>query len=130
MLGLFLCCAAIIPADEGAAKSVEQITATARKSIVVITFAGRDGKRQGLGTGFAVGGDGLIATNLHVIGEARPITVETADGKRHEVTSVEASDRGRDLALIRVAAKDLPPLELGDSDQLQEGQAVIALGNP
>lgn len=113
-----------------AAKSVEQITALARRSVVVITFAARDGKRQGLGTGFVVKGDGLIATNLHVIGEGRPITVETADGKRYPVTSVHASDRARDLALLRVAAQDLPALELGDSDQLKEGQAVIALGNP
>jgi serine protease Do len=111
-------------------KSVEQITALARQSVVVITFAGRDGKRQGLGTGFVVGGDGLIATNLHVLGEARPITVQTADGKRYEVTSVHASDRARDLALIRVAAKGLPALELGDADQLKEGEAVVALGNP
>jgi regulator of sirC expression with transglutaminase-like and TPR domain len=113
-----------------AAKTVEQITALARKSVVVITFAGRDGKRQGLGTGFVVGREGLIATNLHVIGEGRPITVETADDKRYEVTSIHASDRLRDLVLLRVAAKDLTPLELGDSDQLQEGQAVVAMGNP
>jgi regulator of sirC expression with transglutaminase-like and TPR domain len=113
-----------------APKSVEQITALARKSVVVITFTGRDGKRQWLGTGFVVGREGLIATNLHVIGEARPITVETVDGKRCEVTSIHASDRLRDLALLRIAQKELPPLELGDSDQLQEGQAVVALGNP
>src|SRR5581483_1192165 len=62
-----------------ATKSVEQITALARKSVVIITHAGRDGKRQGLGTGFLVGADGLIATNLHVIGEGRPITIETVD---------------------------------------------------
>src|SRR5437016_2254398 len=80
-----------------ATKSVEQITTLARKSVVVIKHAGRDGKRQGLGTGFVVA-DGLIATNLHVIGEARPITVETADGKPYEVTSIYASDRSRDLA--------------------------------
>jgi regulator of sirC expression with transglutaminase-like and TPR domain len=111
-------------------KTVEQITTVARQSVVVITFAGRDGKRQGLGTGFVVGADGLIATNLHVLGEARPISVRTADGKRHEVTSIHASDRARDLALLRVAAKDLPALELGNSDQLKEGEAVVALGNP
>src|SRR5205823_10724963 len=99
-------------------------------SLVVITFAGRDGKRQGLGTGFVVGDDGLIATNLHVLGEGRPITVETADGKRHEVVSVHASDRAHDLALLRVATKDLPVLPLGNSDELNEGQAVVALGNP
>ncbi len=112
----------VVSADEHAApatKSVEQITTLARKSVVVIKHAGRDGKRQGLGTGFVVGADGLIATNLHVIGDARPITVETADGKPYEVTSIYASDRPRDLALLRVAARDLPAL-----------QAVVALGNP
>ena len=62
------------------------IVESARKSIVVVSFAGRDGRRQGLGTGFVVGADGLIATNLHVLGEARPISVETADGKRHAVS--------------------------------------------
>ncbi len=52
-----------------------------RPSVVVITVRGRDGKREGLGTGFVVSADGLIATNRHVIGEGRPIRVETADGK-------------------------------------------------
>jgi regulator of sirC expression with transglutaminase-like and TPR domain len=111
-------------------KTVEQIAAMCRKSVVVISFTGRDGKRQGLGTGFVVGADGLIATNLHVLGEARPITVQLADGKRHEVTAVHASDRAVDLALIKIDARNLPALELGDSDRLKQGQAVIALGNP
>jgi regulator of sirC expression with transglutaminase-like and TPR domain len=117
-------------ATEPAPKSVEQVAETAKKSVAVITFAGRDGKRQGLGTGFVVAADGLIATNLHVIGEARPITVQLADGKRYDVTSIHASDRSLDLALIRIDAKNLTPLELGDSDRLKEGQAIVALGNP
>src|SRR5262249_32644030 len=133
---LLLSCLPHVSADEERkapapeTKTVEQITSLARKSLVVITFPGSDGKRQGLGTGFVVGEDGLIATNLHVLGEGRPITVETADGKRHEVVSVHASDRAHDLALIRVATKDLPVLPLGNSDELNEGQAVVALGNP
>src|SRR5262249_57146704 len=103
-------------------KSVEHIAEMARKSVVVITFEGRDGKRQGLGTGFIVSSDGLIATNFHVIGEARPITVPFANGGRYEGTSVHASDRSLDLALLRIKAKDLIPLELADSDSLREGQ--------
>src|SRR5437588_6966476 len=114
----------------GGTKTVERIAEMARKSVVAISFAGRDGKRQGVGTGFVVGADGLIATNLHVLGEARPISVETADGKRHEVKSVHASDRSLDLALIRIIAGNLPVLELGDSEHLQDGEAVVAIGNP
>jgi regulator of sirC expression with transglutaminase-like and TPR domain len=115
---------------EPAAKSVEQIAEAVRKSVVVITIRGRDGKRQGLGTGFVVGADGLIATNLHVIGEGRPIAVELADGQHQDVTAVEASSRALDLALIRIKAKNLTPLELGDSDRLKQGQSVVAIGNP
>jgi serine protease Do len=111
-------------------KTVEQLAEAAHKSIVVIVFAGRDGKQQGLGTGFVVGKDGLIATNLHVIGEARPINVQLSDGTRHDVVAVHASDRSMDLALIRIDAKNLEPLELGDSSKLKNGQAIVALGHP
>lgn len=111
-------------------KAVEKLAETAKKSLVVVTFSGRDGKRQGLGTGFIVAADGLIATNLHVLGEARPIQVQLADGKKFDVTNIHASDRTLDLALIRIDAKDLTPLPLGNSDALKQGQAVAALGNP
>jgi regulator of sirC expression with transglutaminase-like and TPR domain len=117
------------PADKPDS-TVEQLAESVRKSIAVIDYTGRDGQRHGLGTGFVVSPDGLIATNLHVIGEARPITVELADGKRYEATHVHATDRAADLAVIRIDAKDLPALELGDSDALKQGQPVVAVGNP
>src|SRR5262249_7482430 len=53
-----------------------------------------------------------------------------ADGKKYDVTSIEAFDRPLDLALIRIAAKGLPMLPLGDSESLKQGQGVVALGNP
>lgn len=111
-------------------KSVEQLAEACKKSVVVITVTGRTGKREGLGTGFVLSKDGLIATNLHVIGEARPIEVQLSDGGKHAVTEVHATDRSRDLAIVRIAAKELQPLELGDSDQLRQGSALVALGNP
>ena len=133
VLGLAL--PARLNADEGNAKpdterTIEELTEQARKSIVVVSFSGRDGRNQGLGTGFVIDAEGLIATNLHVIGEGRPISVQTSDGRRLEVQSVEAFDRHVDLALIRVNARDLAPLVLGDSTAIRQGQSVIALGNP
>jgi regulator of sirC expression with transglutaminase-like and TPR domain len=110
-------------------KTTEELAAAARKSVVRILSTGRTGKPEGVGTGFVVG-DGLVATNLHVIGEARPITVQTSDGKRHEATHVHATDRGADLAIIRIDAKALPALELGDSDGVKQGADVVSLGNP
>jgi regulator of sirC expression with transglutaminase-like and TPR domain len=116
-------------ADDDKAKTVEQLAASARKSVVKILAAGRTGKPEGVGTGFVVG-DGLIATNMHVIGEGRPITVQTADGKRHEATAIHATDRAADLAIIRIELKDLPALELGNSDDVKQGREVVSLGNP
>ena len=110
--------------------SVKELAAKVRDSIVVITFAGREGGQQGLGTGFVVDSKGLIATNLHVIGEARPIQVQTADGKSLAVKAIHASDRALDLAILEVDAKDLKPLELADSEQVQQGEAIVVMGNP
>jgi regulator of sirC expression with transglutaminase-like and TPR domain len=136
LLGLMLLACVPARAEEPAAADavktpgVEELAKKVRPSVVVITVRGRDGKREGLGTGFVVSADGLIATNRHVLGEGRPIRVETADGKRHEVIAVHASDRKLDLAVLRIDAKGLTPLELGDSTTLKDGQAVVAMGNP
>lgn len=112
-------------------KSVEKLAEDAKESIAVLFYTGRDGKRQGLGTGFVVSEDGLIATNLHVIGEARPISVQLADGSKHDATIVQASDRKLDLAIVKIDVKQkLKPLPLGDSNNLKQGQAIVALGHP
>lgn len=113
-----------------AAPSVEKLVESSRPAVVVISQTGRDGKQQGIGTGFIISPDGQIATNMHVIGEARPIGVQFADGSQHKVTAVHASDRNLDLAIIKIDGKDLPYLQLGDSDKLKQGQPVVALGNP
>lgn len=117
-------------ADPQPTFTVEELTEKVRPSIAVITFLGRNGKTEGIGTGFVVDSGGLIATNYHVIGEARPIRVEFADGKRYEVTEVRASDRLLDLAVLKIDAGDLPALPLGDSSALKSGTRVVAVGNP
>jgi len=117
-------------AEAGMAQTVEQIAAKVKPSVVVVSVSGRDDNEQGLGTGFVISADGLIATNLHVIGEARPVSVKFADGRRFPVTEVHATEKSMDLVIVRIEAKDLVPLELGDSDALQPGQAVVAVGNP
>src|SRR5262245_56853380 len=125
-------CGLLLPTATAAADAkyaVEEIAASARKSVAIISYQGRDGKREGLGTGFVVGADGLVATNRHVLGEGRRLSVEVG-GKTYDVLAVHASDRNLDLAVLRVEAKGLTPLPLGDSDKLKDGQAVVALGNP
>jgi S1-C subfamily serine protease/regulator of sirC expression with transglutaminase-like and TPR domain len=112
-----------------AAKSVEAIAMEVKPSVVKVLQVGRNGL-DGLGTGFVVSKDGLIATNLHVIGEARRLEVEMSDGTKHEVTEISATDAHWDLAILRVASTDLKPLTLADSDTVKQGQPVVAMGNP
>ena len=101
-----------------------------RDSIVVLTQFGRDDDEEGVGTGFVVSSDGLIATSLHVIGEGRPIQIRLASGDELEVTSVHAWDRTLDLAILRVDKTGLKPLSLGDSSKLIQGIPVVAMGTP
>ena len=112
--------------------SVEQVVERVRPSLVTIRVNDRDGNQFGMGTGFVVSSEGLIATNLHVIGEGRRFSVEMADGRKLEVKAVESSDRAQDLAIIRVAptTEPLVPLPLGNVSQLKQGLPVVAMGNP
>lgn len=132
--GLLLCCGVAFGQKEekpqALPKPIEALVKKTRESVVVVSFKGRDGNQQGVGSGFVVDPNGLIATNLHVIGEARPINVQLADGKMFDVEEVHASERGLDLALIRIKAKGLKALPLGDSSKIEQGQQVVALGNP
>ncbi len=118
------------PAEQPAELPIEELTERVRKSVVVITSAGRDGRREGMGAGFVISADGKVVTNYHVIGEGRDIRVQLADGRQVDVLEVYASDRALDLAVLKVDADELVPLEIGNSDQLKQGQSVIALGNP
>jgi len=111
-------------------KPVQDIVRKSRDSIVVVTTEDRNGEQAGLGTGFVIDKAGLIATNLHVIGEARPIWVETRDQRRYEVLEVHASDRTMDLAIIRIKPEEaLTPLTLS-TEGLAEGQLTVAIGHP
>ncbi len=84
---------------------------------------------RSLGTGVIIDRRGLILTNHHVIEGAGRIVVALADG-RELPARVIGSDGPIDLALLRVDADDLPPAPLGDSDELQVGDWVVAIGNP
>ncbi|GAA5507371.1 transglutaminase family protein [Novipirellula caenicola] len=118
--------------DQPAVATTEQLIAEVRPSLVTIRVQGRDGDPLGIGTGFVIDGGGLIATNMHVIGEGRPFTVETSGGRKLPVLSIEASDSANDLAIVRVdvGKEHLSALTLSEAELPPQGKRVLAFGNP
>jgi Do/DeqQ family serine protease len=93
-------------------------------------YGGRGGAiQQGLGSGVIVTSNGTILTNHHVIDGAEEIQVELNDGRVMEA-QVVGSDPPSDLAVLRVQGRNLPVLNLGDSDAARVGDVVLAIGNP
>jgi serine protease Do len=86
-------------------------------------------KQRSLGSGFIVEPDGLILTNYHVVDNAEKITVRLLDG-RELAGKVVGKDQKTDIALVKISAQDLPVAPLGDSDRLEVGEWVMAIGNP
>jgi S1-C subfamily serine protease len=87
--------------------------------------------QEGTGSGFVYDTEGHIVTNYHVVENAEDLLVTMSDGQTYEA-EVVGSDATNDLAVLRVVgAEELPePLTIGDSDSLQVGQFVLAIGNP
>jgi Do/DeqQ family serine protease len=86
-------------------------------------------RQRGLGSGVIVTSDGYILTNNHVIDSADEIRVELTDGRSFDAKLVGA-DKPSDLALLKINETGLPTLPLGNSDAVEVGDVVLAIGNP
>jgi serine protease Do len=109
--------------------SLAPLVKAVRPGVVNIATRNEDTKRA-LGSGFVINPEGLVVTNNHVVERAQRIQVRLADGREFDAVVV-GRDPATDLALLRLPdAKDLPTVTLGDSDQLEIGDWVVAIGNP
>lgn len=102
-------------------------------SMLTIRQLDRRGKEHGVGSGFFISTEGHVVTNLHVIGEGRPVKVTDKSGREYIVTAIHAWNRMHDLAILKVNTGDSPvlPIPLASKNQdLEKGQSIIALGNP
>jgi len=87
-------------------------------------------RRGGQGSGFIIDSNGTILTNYHVVDGAEKIAVTLSDGKNYDA-KVLGKDQKSDIAVIKIdAGHDLPAASLGDSDRLEVGEWVMAIGNP
>lgn len=96
----------------------------------VVSVAGRRGDPSGgMGSGFLITPDGYALTNSHVVRGRDRLSAVTQDGDRLDADLI-GDDPATDTALVRLAARELPHAELGDSAGLRAGQLVIAMGDP
>lgn len=86
-------------------------------------------EQRGTGSGFIISSDGLIMTNAHVVEDSDELIVRLTD-KREFKGKVLGSDKKTDIAIVKIDAKDLPVLRIGDSSKLKVGEWVAAIGSP
>lgn len=125
------------PAEDGAAATslraapgdtLERLANRATQAVVLIETDTSSGSTQG--SGFVVDSSGRILTNHHVVRDARRVQVKTAAGDVYEHVSILAVDERRDIAILEIPGFDLPTLPLGNSDSVQVGSEVLAIGSP
>jgi S1-C subfamily serine protease len=107
-------------------QAVVQVVQSVSPAVISLSGLGDQG---GSGSGFIVSADGLAVTNSHVVDGRTELRALTSDGDRLHA-KVLGDDPATDLAVLRLAARDLPTVLLGDSNGLLVGQMVIAIGSP
>ena len=124
-----------VPVQTGELMTAAQVYAANVHSTVGITtsvttnFWGYQSTAAASGSGFIISPNGYILTNHHVIEASDSVTVTLYSGESH-VANVVGYDESNDIAVLKIDATDLPPVVLGDSDNLNIGDDVLAIGNP
>jgi serine protease Do len=116
--------------NKGSHLDVPAISQEANGKVVSIVMSDKDGHPIAQGSGFLVSKDGQVVTNYHVIKNGSSAVIKFPNGAFFAVEGVLASDKDRDVAVIKVHGNDFRMLALGDSDRLQVGEEVVAIGSP
>lgn len=124
------------PTSSNGTLSVPEISAKVGPSVVEVTTEAVTTNRffgeyveSGAGSGVIISKDGYLITNHHVVNGATQISVRLSDGTEYEAVVV-GSDSKTDVAVLKIEAEGLSPAVVGDSDSLQVGEFVLAVGNP
>ena len=111
-------------------KDIATIAKEANGAVVSIVMSDKEGHPIAQGSGFLISKDGWVVTNYHVIKSGSSAVVKLPDGAFFPVDGIVASDKGRDVAIIKAHGNDFRTLTFGDSARLQVGEEVVAIGNP
>ena len=99
------------------------------RTSITTNYWGYQTQAAAAGSGFILSADGYILTNYHVVENSDSITVSLYDGSEYDATLV-GCDESNDIAVLKIDAEGLTPVVLGDSDNLNVGDQVVAIGNP
>lgn len=112
----------------------EQIYDRIKEGVILITTENGEGQTTSLGSGFVVGRDGIIATNLHVISHSATVKIKSGADLSYDAEGVVYIDPINDLALLKIRKKGkdetVSPIQLGKPDDVKVGERVYAVGNP
>jgi len=111
-------------------KDVATIAKETKGAVVSIVMADKSGQPIAQGSGFVVTRNGLVVTNYHVIKSGTSAVIKLPDGSFFTVDGVLAFDKDRDIAVIKAHGINFKTVALGDSDRLQVGDEVVAIGSP
>jgi len=111
-------------------KDIPTIANAANGAVVSIIMSDKNGHPIAQGSGFVVSKDGRIVTNYHVIKSGTSAIAKLPDGAFFVVDGVLAVDKNRDIAIIKAHGTNFRTVTLGDSDKLQIGEEIVAIGNP
>jgi hypothetical protein len=118
-----------ISSEPKAIKGIPEIVKEQADAVVFIRVTSKEGERR-VGSGVFVRSTGEILTNFHLIEHAKTLTVKRKNEDVYDEVRVLEVDMRRDIALIKVRGWNLPVAKLGDSDLVQVGERVVAIGNP
>lgn len=129
-LAIFVYSVAQAPDAKAQSDWVEKVSNQSLPSVVTIIAYNGKGEQLGLGSGFIIAEDGLLVTNYHVIKEAYTAEVRNRVIGKYSVYGVLAANRQMDYAVLKIRARNLPTIEMGDSSKTRLGEGIVAIGNP
>lgn len=118
------------PTREPERMDLEKLAVRVVPCVFLIQVFDGSGSSIATGTGFSVSADGLVATNHHVVENGQRYALVTSQGAKYDNAEVIVSDSDTDLAILKIAAKDLPYLSLAESSKVPIGKRVAVYGNP
>lgn len=127
---LALCGALLLAGGTLAQGRFSEVGKRVSRAVVKLESYDGQGQRLGLGSGFVVNSNGLIITNYHVIRDAYQMRVTCASGDIYNVDGVVDFDAEKDFAVLKITGFGLPVVELGNSEQVEVLDDVIAIGHP